>query len=445
MSYSQILFAVVTLLGVTAAEAELPDGAKLLDPELIWNKAEPLTVVVSPDEQSIAYISQGAIWACNVAGGGRTRLTDLPHTLTEYLAEPGKREAQGDIRKLLTWIDRRDFADAERQLNRVYDLQWARSQFSVFFDWQARWQAQLPLPANAIYSAGLDGQMKPVAKIRREFPDPHGFHVRADKKFAVTLGIVPVIWNIETDRPQATPFDYLVSSTTGDRYLGVEIDTRQLVLVGEDFKIEKRFDVRFGPQQQFALDWSPDERFAIARIFSEQPNDLHWTGLRIDLVDGKTMPIEGDKRDRFVFSSRAEEIFRIGVAPMREGFYWDGGNGSYLSILPADGAPERELVRFDKPSSRNPFVPYPPTQASGETGRFVTAFPRAGEKAGYRFCLVDREGIRTELGKDNESLPVSPYWVVAFADHGEMLVGHDGTRLFSLPLKTALGDKETAK
>ena len=76
-----------------------------------------------------------------------------------------------------------------------------------------------------------------------------------------------MIWDVVANKPRATCFDYLLPSPTSDRYLGIEIDTRQLVVVDENFKIIKRIDVTFDADRQCDLIWSPDERFAICRSY----------------------------------------------------------------------------------------------------------------------------------------------------------------------------------
>ena len=110
-------------------------------------------------------------------------------------------------------------------------------------------------------------------------------------------------------KPQATCFDYLHPSATSGRFLGVEIDTRELVLVDHTFHVAKRFDVTFRQRRRCELFWSPDEKTAVGRLFLEHPSD-EWEGFRIDLETGEIQKLDvGFQTDRFVFPNEGNELF----------------------------------------------------------------------------------------------------------------------------------------
>src|SRR6185312_14146365 len=111
------------------------------------------------------------------------------------------------------------------------------------------------------------------------------FFVTRDKQFVIVSdGYSPLIVDATTNKPRVTPFDVLVPSTTSGRFLGIEIDTRQLVLADEDFRVTQRYEATFTRQCFCDLTWSPDERYAICREFAEFPPEPWlepWTGFRI--------------------------------------------------------------------------------------------------------------------------------------------------------------------
>ena len=110
------LIAIILRLSSFACSAELPSGATLLDPDIVWD-LEPDVVserqdpafAISPDDKSIAYISKGTIWKCNIIAGPPTKLVDLPNTKTAFLATPQYRVAWSNLSKIPDHHDRQVF------------------------------------------------------------------------------------------------------------------------------------------------------------------------------------------------------------------------------------------------------------------------------------------------------------------------------------------------
>jgi hypothetical protein len=274
------------------------------------------------------------------------------------------------------------------------------------------------------------------------------FHVTRDKTHNVLSsdGKGPLIWDAVAGMPRATPFDYLLPSSTSDRYLGVEIDTHQLVIADENFKVATRFDVTLEPYR-YSLIWSPDENYAIVRISSEQPLDRHWTGFRVNLRTGQKRQLEGDLADRLVFTGRKGEAVRIGISlSYRESL--DGGNGTRIDVIPDGDSANFEIARFAKPYKETDDLQkrgrYPPVRVSSDGSLFAMAFPRAGDKPGYCYRLIDREGNQWSLGPDDQSLAVSPYYILAIAG-SHTIVACDDARLFSIPVAAIKQAKEADK
>jgi hypothetical protein len=101
---------------------------------------------------------------------------------------------------------------------------------------------------------------------------------------------------------------WLVPSSTSGAILGIEIDTRQLVLTDENFHIVERYDATLNNTRVCDLTWSPDERFAICRQFDDQPPEpwvQPWNGFRIDLKTGARRNLKGEYRsERWIFTGR---------------------------------------------------------------------------------------------------------------------------------------------
>ena len=378
---------------------------------------------------------------CQVTAGPPTKLADLPDTITALYAQPVYRELKGDPAKLIKFFGMQEVIAQARNLNLVDDLQWTSSQDGLVYDWHQRRQVSGPQPAHQFVHAATTGGTKTLATISGDWVSPQwpatGFHVNRERTAVVTLKNMPLIWDIVAYKPRATSFDYLVSSSSSDHYLGIEIDTRQLVVADENFKIAKRLPVTFDPQQRCDLIWSPDERFAIARIYSQQPLDRRWTGFRIDLQTGNQRSLEGLAGDRFIFTGHGGEVVRIGTPELKTGEYADGRNGTYIAIVPDGDGMQSDIARFIKPARDgvSPMRPnYPPVAVSPDGTLFAMAFPRENDQPGFRYYLVERDGTKRPLATDDQSLDVSPYTVVAIVNDNQTIIGHDGTHLFSIPV-----------
>ena len=95
--HRQWLLGIALIALATAARAELPKDAVVLDSDLVWDPVSVESAAVSPDGQLIAYVSKGAIWSCKVTAGPPTKLADLPDTITAFLSMPEHQAGSGEI------------------------------------------------------------------------------------------------------------------------------------------------------------------------------------------------------------------------------------------------------------------------------------------------------------------------------------------------------------
>ena len=445
--------------GAFLKATDLPPSATLLDGEFFcWEKWKEPTIAVSPDGKTIAYVNKGAIWQCQVDGSGSSKLAELKGTIDEFLAKAEFGDARGQEWKVRRSLGNAAFNQSTVDMSKVDSMQWRRSGKAVVYALADHAQSGIHAARYQIMEASKTDEVHSIVTIDRDVGDePHAltaFHVRADNKFVVSTGPFPLIWDVEANKPVATPFDYLLPSSTSDRYLGIEIDTRQLVLVDENFKITKRFDVTFEQQRACDLIWSADERFAICRAFRSglEPISDKCSVFRIDLKTGKRRDLKpGFGRDRFIFSGKDGEVLRVGVVGVHEEpHYGDGTYGSYFEIVPDGDGKEQEIYRFGSPGDEHTsewhLRFYPPVSCNSDCSLLALARPRKpDEKPGFHYCLMDRDGRTWVFPDGNQSDFISPYIPIAFVEGGEKLVAHDESRLFSIPVAAIKAAAEEKK
>ncbi len=437
--------------------ADLPPGATLLDNNFECEKWKEPTIAVSPDGKSIAYVNSGAIWVCQVDNGPGNKLADLKGSIEEF-----SRKRSSAMREAWSGKYARCWAMARSiKSSRIRAMLMACNGGEVTKQSSMCWQIMLKaasMPARyQIMEASTTSEVRSIVNIDRGVgEEPHAltaFHVRADNKFVVATGPLPLIWDVGANQPVATPFDYLLPSSTSDRYLGIEIDTRQLVLVDENFKITKRFEVTFDQNRQCDLIWSPDERFAICRSFrsSLEPMSNKCSVFRIDLKSGqrRSLPM-GLKDDRYFFSGHGGEVVQLGTLGDVSETYGNGSYGSYIEFYSDGKTEEREINRFTNPgedgmnSWHRAF--YPPALCSPNCSLFAVALPRLpNQPHGYHFHLIDRNGNKWRFAGGDSSDFISPYVPIAFVEGGEKLVAHDESRLFTIPVSAIKAATEAKK
>jgi hypothetical protein len=304
---------------VGTARAELPANATLLDPDIVWDISDPDCATISPDGKLVAYISKGAIWICGVNAGPPTRIAELPDTSTAFMAMPEYHVARTNFKRLRASLGNATYNETiHPRIVVVSGLQWTPSQDGVMFGLSKNSPSDKRTTIHMLMHASIKGVVTALATIDRGVYESRrqldAFHVTKNKELAIVWSYNPLIWVLSNNRPRASGFDYLLPSTTSDRFLGVEIDTRQLVATDENLRITKRFDVTFAPERGCDLFWSSDERFAICRSYNRAGYPKNeWTGLRLDLKTGEKRLLSGDfVTDRFAFTGRGGEVVRLG-------------------------------------------------------------------------------------------------------------------------------------
>lgn len=428
--------------------ATVPPGATVLDSDIVWDLSLVESLAVSPAGKQIAYVSRGAIWLCGVHAGPPTKLADLPDTVSDFLARPEYEVERERFANFVPHAGLRPLGPRGPELAKILTLGWTPSQDGVTYILWHRLKQNSMLSSYRVMHASTEGVVTQLANATRDMVPGHDskivFHIDREQRYVVTSNYgTPLIWNIATNKPRVTPFDFLLPSTTSGRYLGVEIDTRQLVLVDKDFQILKRFEVVLDHDRRCDLFWSPDERTAVCRSFrrSMEENTNYCTFFRVDLETGE--PSESRKgldADQFCFSGHGNEVIRIGVTGFPPKGYGNGTYGSYIEIIPDGNAAPREIVRFDDPGRKlsdwhrhN----YPPVVSSADCSLFVMALPRnINDTPGFHYHLIDHDGNKWPLPRDDQSHFYTPYLPLAFADNDQTLIARDGSQLFSISVES---------
>ena len=437
---------------VGARAAALPPGATVLDPDIVWDIANPHSFAISPDGKQIAYISKGSLWACRVDAGPPSKLADLPNTITAILAEPGN-ETQRDesVASPQNPGYRAFYGPVHLDKHYVFSLAWTPSQDGVVYTVRKRVREHSMVAAYHVMHVSLTGTVQEIAVIEGEFgvPDEHrtSFYVTPDRKYVVASGYAPLIWDVLAGRPRVTPYDRLLRSAKSGCFIGVEIDTCQLVLVDEDFAIVERYSPTFDNDRRIGLEWSDDERYVVCRTYRPY-GSRQWDGFRFDLSTGTLGPqYSGVENDRFVFTGNGGEVVRLGAEPVRQGGRADGSDGSYIAITPNGVGEEKPLLGFSglsrDPEKGTRRLSYPPFVADHHASMIAMALPRPVQRpAGFDFHLVDRDGHARPFVPASDAGYITPYYPIAFADGGRRLIARMGSTLFSLPVSDVLESDE---
>lgn len=445
----------VALLALVAvARGELPKDAVVLDSDLVWDPISVESAAVSPDGQLIAYVSKGSIWLCKVTAGPPTKLADLPDTITAFLSRPEHQLAREKFANVTPDSNYRPIPEFRSQIVQLFSLAWTPSQDGVVYTLPQKQAEKTRQGAYRVMHTTLAGVSTEIALVKASLtvtPDSYtSFRVTPDRKHVVISCYgIPLIWDIASNEPQATCYDYMLPSSSSGRFLAVEIDTRQLVVVDENLKVSKRIDVVFDQDRRCDLFWSPDERFAIGRRFrgGMEPISDNCTAFRIDLETGDRRELKKSvRRDRFLFTGNGGEVVRLGMAGLPPLGYGDGTYGAYLEITPEGNGPEREIIRFSNPAGQSNLWHkqfYPPILATSNASLFLMALPGEDNNVpGFHLHLIDRSGRKWKLPPEDPTQFISPWQPVAFADKDRVIIARTATQLFSFPVKSVQASNE---
>jgi hypothetical protein len=172
----------------------------------------------------------------------------------------------------------------------------------------------------------------------------------------------------------------LVPSTSSGRWIGIEKDARQLVLLDEQLQVARRFD-EWLPDRTFGfqLDWSPDERYILWRNQIGFDHYSNWEGFRLDLKTDMKRPLDGRFRDEQTqFTGRGGEFVRSGQNGVRSKRWTaDIVTDAHITIVPHGLAPERKVWQMVGGSDQlGNLHSMPALYLSPDSQLFATSLPR---------------------------------------------------------------------
>jgi hypothetical protein len=151
--------------------------------------------------------------------------------------------------------------------------------------------------------------------------------------------------------------------------------------------------------------------------------------------------------EHLAFTGHGGEFFRSGQDGMQARWSGDIITGAHLTIVPEGNAMPRDVWRINVDSYKR--MPRaltnrpgnPPIRSAPGCDLFAIGLPRPiGERSGWIWHLIDRDGKTWQFpGKDNGEF-ISPFEVVGFAEGGKTIVAHDRTKLFAFPVSTIKGN-----
>jgi hypothetical protein len=433
-----------------AQVTQFPPGAAVLDPDIVWDVANPHSFSISRDGKQIAYISKGALWVCRVDAGPPSKLADLPNTITAILAEPTNQKQREESSVSPHNIRHRAFyGPVYLDKHYVFSLTWTPNQDGVVYTVRKRVRENSMVAAYHVMHAPLTGAAKEIAVIEGKFGVPReyqtSFHVMSDRKYVIASAYVPLIWDVLAARPRVTPYDRLLPSSASGRLLGIEIDTRQLVLVDEQFHIVRRFEFAFLAEHAVDLTWSEDERFAVCRT-RDSPPSYDANAFRIDLETGRQTPLgKCNIHDQFAFVGEGGKLLHLRVAAVNVRRYFDGELGTRVTARDHDGI-NRDIFktkRIRRPEKGQRGTTFPPIIAAPDGSHVAVAVPRPeNQMPGAHYHMVDRAGHAKPFVPVSDTSYITPYYPIAFAEGGRRLIARSGSTLFSLPVSAVTENDE---
>ncbi|BBO32310.1 hypothetical protein [Lacipirellula parvula] len=436
-----ILLVVVAILqGPITAAGEVPAAAKVLADRTIRNlRPVPL---VSPNGRYVAFVNRGYVCVADVEAGTSRRLVEVPCIWTHVFAKETSEGGSPD--SLVRTLNRERYKELESSVkDEIGEFAWTVDSSAIVFSVHSHDAVKATTQVH-IWRAPLEGEAKVIASNERSLTSrrgPGGVLTRDGRFLVGNFGRERAfIWDVTANKPRATPFNYLAPSSTSGRWIGVEKDTRQLVVVDDDFEIIRRYE-EILPENQFGFDmiWSPDERFVLWRQQVGFDYYSNWVGCRYDLETRERNIFTGDYMgEKLAFTGNRGEFVRVGAAGVQ-------GNDSglklteqYVGIVP-DGrlhlqrfwyqrSDPSDMVSDVRIASMSNVIWSPDLQL------FTIGLPRQEGPHGEIIHLADRHRHLWKLPGDDTGRYVSPCHVAGFALDGKAIIAYDETRLFSLPV-----------
>jgi hypothetical protein len=436
-----------------------PAVGKVLDDNVLMIQYGPYTPkpIISPDGKRVAYFSRGKLLVVEIDGGPPRQLAEFTDTLDAILAQPNYADVGRSAEEQSKVIGSEFFRQTILpKVHYIFAFKWTHSSDGLLYGVQEPYRMPKPgdvpppQPALAIYLAKLDGTVERLAEIpsdllQRGLVD---FDLIANGRYLLLNGSdSSLIYDLNSKRPLDHKFIKAVASTDGNTIFGFDEDTKKLIALDDQLNVAKRFDIDLPPspiakELGFNLDLhcSPDDRILFCRTPIGFDHSNNWIGFRVDLSTGERRELSGAYfPEQIQFTGNGGELARCGATALEAGY--DFAVGAHLTIVPNGLAPDWDVWRIRFHS----FDEFPGALANGTRGvamaaspggnMFALAIPRSyGKPPGVVWHFISRDGHTSPLAAADNGKYISPYEVVGFADGGHVLVAHDDTKLFTIPV-----------
>jgi hypothetical protein len=421
---------------------QLPASAKLLDGNTVmYSRPIPL---ISPDGRHVAYVSRGFVRVADVESAASRKLVEVPGTWTHVFAGIGEADRGGDSDSLMRALGFDKYKEWQAGVtSEIVDFQWTVDSRAIVYGVSSHDAAKQTTRVH-VWRVPRDGEPKEIASNERSLiirRGPGGRITRDGRYLVANYGSErALIWDLEKNAPRATPFLYLAPSPASERWLGVEKDTRQLVVLDGEFNVIARHE-EILPDNTFGFDmiWSPDERFVFWRQQIGFDYYSNWVGCRYDLETRERQIFTGDYMDeRIEFTGNRGEFLRIGASGVQRHSSGLEMTEQYVGIVP-DGRVHMQRIWYVRAdplgtSSNRRFSRVSDVTLSPDFQLFTIGLPRQEGPYGVEMHLADRQRHLWKLPGDVSGQYVSPYHVAGFAKNGQVIIAYDNTRLLALPV-----------
>jgi hypothetical protein len=401
--------------------------------------------LISPDGRFVAYVSRGFICVADVESATSRRLAEVPGTWTHVFATVDEARTGGSADSIMRALGFDRYKEVQAKVtHELGNFQWTFDSSAIVFSAHSH-DTKTQTTHVRVWRVTLDGEQKEIASNEHSLTTrccPGGTITR-DGRFLVGNHSHEraLIWDLTKNMPRATPFLYLAPSPTSERWIGVEKDTRQLVVVDGEFNVIARHE-EILPANDFGFDmkWSPDERFVFWRQQIGFDYYSNWVGCRYDLETRERQIFTGDyMAEQIEFTGNRGEFLRVGASGIQRA--WSGLDPAekYVAVVP-DGRVYMQrfwYVRADllgtsskvRMSERMPDVIWSP-----DFQFFTIGLERQEGPHGVVMHLADRQRHLWQFPGNDSGQWISPYNVAGFAQGGKLIIAFDDSRLFAIPV-----------
>ncbi len=169
------------------------------------------------------------------------------------------------------------------------------------------------------------------------------------------------------------------------------------------------------------LDWSPDEKFAIFKVFADPQSPL-WTGFRYELATGEKRPL--DANSKYTFTGQGGELLHTWISEVSH----EPGTTMRVALNPEGNTAEHSIFQFAPSNPANGWIgAIPPVRSNPDSSLFAVPISLGEEHGEALYELVDRKGNHEPIA--GTEVPSSPFQILGFSHDSRALLGYRNSQL----------------